>query len=63
MESSDPFRMRPAEVAQARLFDTILQAQFVKLNQLIPRMPGIPDQDLGEIQRLRDALRLRFLVA
>lgn len=75
MRPSESGQMNPAELAQARLFDAILQVQFAKLNQFASSKAGSLDggthssQDLvqayaqlGEIQRLREALRLRFLM-
>jgi hypothetical protein len=74
MQWSGSGPMEPAEVAQARLFEEILQAQFTRLNERATRMArpldrrGEPPRDvmnayahLGEIERLREALRVRFL--
>ncbi|MCV7398719.1 hypothetical protein H7K24_00930 [Mycobacterium fragae] len=53
--------VQPAEVAQARLFEGILQAEFAELTQLAYRMAGSLDRQPGAepTEPPRDLLRIR----
>jgi hypothetical protein len=71
-----PLPVKPAEVAQARVFEGLLQAECAELHELAHRMPGAADQQpdnpsltwdlmqirarIDEVQRLLQALRGRF---
>ncbi len=52
--------VQPAEVAQARLFESILQSEFAQLHRLADRMTGSPDwqHDLNGHELSRDLLRI-----
>jgi hypothetical protein len=71
-----PRPVNPAEVAQARVFEGLLQAESAELQELACRMAGAQQSDLNssapswdlmqirarieEVQRLLQALRGRF---
>lgn len=56
-----PHPVKPAELAQARVFESLLQAESAELHELAHRMAGVADQqlDTGSSAPSWDLMQLR----